>query len=491
MEQVKVDPKWALAIPGNLAIRKQVLPFVEHLGSVHVACCDLKDSASLQAVERYVGKPIVPTLADPDSLERAIQRIFQEVATGNGNTSVPVRTSLGPAVVSAEEETENAVSLSDEIFHAALVRNATDVHIEPGSSETRIRLRVDGALETYREVPQSIHAMLISRLKVLCGMDIAERRAPQDGRYSLPLEGDREIDVRAASIPTKFGERMTMRLLAINDRPFQIGELGLAENDRHHLMHEINRPNGLILVTGPTGCGKSTTLYAAIRELVGNRSLNVMTIEDPVECLINGISQIEVDSNDKISFHKALRSLLRHDPDVLMIGEIRDEITAETAIKAALTGHLVFSTLHANSALGSITRLMDMQVRPYLIGTVLQVAIAQRLVRKLCQRCRKEVRMSGIQAQMLGQPELKDSIMYAPGGCTYCAGSGHVGRLGLFEFVFLDGDLSRLVANQASETSMSNELRQRGVPALLDDAIKKLHQGLTSFEQVATIINPF
>ncbi len=492
MDEVKISPEWALAIPGNLAIRKQVLPFVEQDGMVYVACLESIDSQTLQAVERYVGKSIVPLTAEAKSLERTIQRVFQDVPGRNGNTTTPLRTQLAANTnTPGETEAENAVALSDEIFRAALIRSATDIHIEPNVNGVRIRLRVDGVLETYREVPGSLQTMLISRLKVLCGMDIAERRAPQDGRFTLPLDKNREIDIRAATIPTKHGERMTLRLLTMNDHPFSLNELGMSAEDNAHFRAAIHRPHGLILVTGPTGCGKSTTLYSAIRELISSRSLNVLTIEDPVESLINGVSQIEVDSNDKVSFHKALRSVLRHDPDVLMIGEIRDEETAETAIKAALTGHLVFSTLHANSAVSSISRLVDMKVRPYLVGAVLQASVAQRLVRKLCQRCRIEAPLTEEQARLLGRPALADTAAFRSTGCRYCAGTGFIGRLGLFEFVFFDPELAQQIGDRASELQLAELLRERKMPTLMDDALKKLAAGQTSFDEVITVVNPF
>jgi type II secretory ATPase GspE/PulE/Tfp pilus assembly ATPase PilB-like protein len=490
MDEVKISPEWALAIPGNLAIRKQVLPFVEQDQQVYVACANPQDEQALQAVERYLHRPLVALAAEPKSLERTIQRIFQDIPGRNGNSPVPLRTQLTATGSATESDSENAVALSDEIFRAALIRSATDIHIEPGANGIRVRLRVDGVLENYREIPGSMQSTLISRLKVLCGMDIAERRAPQDGRYTLPLDKNREIDIRAASIPTKHGERMTLRLLAMNDHPFELNELGMSEHDRDRFVQAIHRPHGLILVTGPTGCGKSTTLYAAIREMTRRKMLNVLTIEDPVESLINGISQIEVDANDKVSFHKALRSVLRHDPDVLMIGEIRDEETAETAIKAALTGHLVLSTLHANSAVGSISRLVDMKVRPFLAGAVLQTSVAQRLVRKICPRCRIEAPITDEQARLLGRKNLTGTMAWRAGGCRYCAGTGFVGRVGLFEFVFFDAELAQVVGDRATELQIAELLRERGNPTLLDDAIEKLQQGITTFEEIVSVISP-
>lgn len=489
MDQVKIDPVWALRIPANLATRRQVLPFTFQDEKVLIACKDPNDDQSIQAVRRYVAEQVEAIPTEPASLFRAIQRIFQDTVRWNGNQSEPVRIQFTGAQV--EADSDNIVALGDEIFHAALIRQATDIHIEPSSTDLRVRLRADGLLDDYRQFPISVHVPLVSRLKVMSGMDIAERRAPQDGRFTLSSEHSSEIDIRTATIPTKHGERMTLRLLATQTQDLTLDKLGMVENDLVQLEHMINRPNGLILLTGPTGCGKSTTLYAAIRNLISKRSLNVITIEDPVEYVIDGISQVEVDTNDKVSFHKALRSALRHDPDVLMIGEIRDEETAETAIRAALTGHMVLTTLHANSAVGAITRLADMRIKPFLIGAVSRMFAAQRLVRRLCNRCHRGYPMLESEALLLGRTELVGKTIYEPVGCKYCAGTGFVGRVGLFEFIPFDREIARVVASRPDETHIQQLLNERKMPELLDDSIGKLLRGETSIEEVATVISPY
>lgn len=489
MDQVKIDPTWALRIPANLATRRQVLPFTEDSGTILLACKDPDDDQSIQAVRRYISQPLEVVPTEPGSLFRAIQRIFQDTVRWNGNQSDPVRIQF--TGTQAEPDSDNIVALGDEIFHAALIRQATDIHIEPTSNDVRVRLRVDGILDNYRQLPIAVHNPLLSRLKVMSGMDIAERRAPQDGRFTLSSEHSNEIDIRTATIPTKHGERITLRLLATQTQDLTLDKLGMASGDLQHFERAINRPNGLILLTGPTGCGKSTTLYAAIRNLISNKSLNVITIEDPVEYVIDGISQVEVDTNDKVSFHKALRSVLRHDPDVLMIGEIRDEETAETAIRAALTGHLVFTSIHANSASGAITRLNDMGVKPFLIGAVSRMFAAQRLVRKLCEKCREPYKMNEDEANLLGRDSLAGTTIYKPNGCKYCAGTGFMGRIGLFEFVPFDRELARIVATRPDETEIQKLLAERNFPDLLDDSIDKLVAGGTSLDEIATVISPY
>lgn len=489
MDQVKVDPRWALRIPGNLAVRRKLLPFTRQGEHVLVACTNPDDLQGLQAVERYVDAPVVANIADEASLDRAIHRIFREPVHSSVAGANPSRVKLDNISQDGELPGDEIVALGDEIFNAALIRGATDIHVEPGQQDVGIRFRVDGTLEEYRRIPNNIHVPLISRLKVLAGMDIAERRAPQDGRFTLGREETRLIDVRAATIPTKRGERMTLRLLASNTRELTLEKLGMKAADLRIFETAISRPNGLILLTGPTGCGKSTTLYAAIRRMIANQMLNVITIEDPVEYVIDGVSQVEVDSADKVNFHKALRSALRHDPDVLMIGEIRDELTAEIAIKAALTGHLVFTTLHTNSAASSITRLIDMGVEPFLVSAVSRLFVAQRLVRKICQRCRVETALTERQAAIFKRPQLEGTTIYRSSGCKYCAGTGYVGRTGVFELLPVDEDISLMTTEAASEREILNHMLSKKIDSLFDDGFARLKAGDTSFEEIASVVN--
>ena len=489
MRQVKIEAKWALRIPANLAIRRQLIPFTESDGLVQVACANLDDIQGLQAVERYIGQQIEANLAEPDSLQTVIQRVFRDSlhSTATQNMATPGRIRIGEA--SDSEDGDDVIALGDEIFHAALIREATDIHIEPAEKFLRVRFRAEGQLEEYRQLPMNIHGALLSRLKVISGMDIAEKRAPQDGRFTLNTNQDLPIDVRTATIPTKHGERMTMRLLATRTHELTLERLGLLPAHLQVLHRNLQQPNGLILLTGPTGCGKSTTLYGAIRHLIADRMLNVITIEDPVEYLIDGISQVEVDLADKVSFHKALRSALRHDPDVLMIGEIRDQETAEIATKAALTGHLVFSTLHTNSAISSIYRLLEMGTRPFLLGSVSRMFIAQRLVRRLCERCRVESAFSEEQAMLLSRPELTGTRIFSAGGCKYCAHAGYAGRTGLFELIEFRRGLVDQICKDASESDTLGFLEGQGQPFLVDDAIEKMRMGLTSFEEAIQVVH--
>jgi type II secretory ATPase GspE/PulE/Tfp pilus assembly ATPase PilB-like protein len=322
-------------------------------------------------------------------------------------------------------------------------------------------------------------------------MDIAEKRAPQDGGFTHRIgtgQNARMVDVRAASLPTKYGERMTLRLLMMQTTALTLQTLGMSETDLQKVEKVLDEPHGLILLTGPTGSGKTTTLYAGIHKLVNTAALNIITIEDPIEYDIPGVSQVEVDSAEKVSFNKALRSVLRHDPDVLMIGEIRDMDTLDVAVKSSLTGHLVLSTLHTNSAASAVTRLADMGLQRYLIAATLRLCVAQRLVRKLCTACRKPIELSKAAAASMGRVELAGATVYEPGACLYCAGRGYSGRIGLFETFMFDDDLASRVAAGATQAELVTAAREKGALTLMEDALAKVLAGRASVRDVLQVV---
>jgi len=346
----------------------------------------------------------------------------------------------------------DSVRVVDEILRAGLLSHASDVHLDPFADGVRVRFRIDGILEEVMRIPQSMQSAVTSRLKVLAALDIAERRAPQDGGFSWRMAaggGFSPLDVRMATLPVRHGERITLRLLEAGGKRFGIGELGMNAADLAVVEEVLRRPHGMVLLTGPTGSGKTTTLYAAIQELLKNGSPNIITVEDPVEYEMPGIAQAEVDSSDKVNFKKALKSILRHDPDVVMIGEIRDGDSLDAAVKASLTGHLVLSTLHTNDAKSAVTRLVDMGLEESLVSATVRLVVAQRLVRRLCPSCRE-----------------KDGGSWKSRGCPECAGRGFWGRTGLFELFSPESGLS---------TSMA------------DDAREKVAAGVTTASEVARV----
>lgn len=475
LDQVRIDPAWALRIPVSLAVRRRMLPFAVLKQQVYVACVDPSDSASLEAVTRFTGKQAVAVPVNGDALSRALARVYGD---GQGRSPAPPR---------GAQDGDDATALADELLRAAIMRQASDIHIEPAREDVRVRLRVDGMLEEYRRVPGSAHPALCSRIKVLAGMDIAERRAPQDGAFTYQfgaVERTHAVDIRVASLPTKYGERLTLRLLASQDNWLTLEMLGMREEDLTAFEATLAQPYGLVLLTGPTGGGKTTTLYAAIRRLLAGTPLNIITVEDPVEYEIPGVTQVEVDSADKVTFNKALRALLRHDPDVLVIGEIRDLASLDIAVKASLTGHLVFSTLHTNNAASVVTRLVDMGMPAHLIGATLRLSVAQRLVRRLCQHCRRPTPLSQAHAEALGIPEAAGEMVHEAEGCLYCAGRGYSGRMGLFECLSVGSDLASVISKGGTEVELLESLRRRKFHTLLADGVAKVRAGLTTAQEV-------
>ncbi len=497
-DEVRVDPMIALRIAANLATRRDVLPFICWQGKIHVACTDVRDSPTFTTIQRSFEEPIVPVLAEPTSLRRAITRVYGAVKPENANTPVisrpvsatPTRAAARAAASAPVVTTENfdATQACDEILYSAVMRQASDVHMDPGPEGLRLRFRVDGQLEDVSKYPVAAISSLTNRVKVISGMDISEKRAPQDGGFKHSYGDNRAIDIRSATLPTKWGERITMRLLGLQTGSLTLERLGMTPPQMAIFEAALGNSYGMILLTGPTGSGKSTTLYAAIRRLLALEALNIITVEDPVEYDISGVAQVAVDSADKTSFAGALRSILRHDPDVVMIGEIRDAETAGIAVKASLTGHLVFSSLHTNTAAGSVTRLSDMGVERYLVASTLRLTIAQRLVRRLCHRCRQPLEYTAADALSLNRADIAGRRGFRQAGCLYCGGRGYVGRIALFEFLALDESWSEIISNGAQEMNLISEMKRRQLPLLIDDALDKTAAGLTTLEEVRAVV---
>lgn len=389
------------------------------------------------------------------------------------------------AKVRAPAEPPDIVGLCDEVMEVAYQRSASDLHIDPEEKIILVQIRVDGVLETIRKLPKSLHGPVLGRFKVLSNMDIAERRMAQDGRFVYALgPKKRKVIFRAACLPTTHGERLTLRLLAVETEELTLDRLGMSRQQYETFVKYAGHKQGMILMTGPTGSGKSTTLYAALRHRLANHPGRFITVEDPVEFDIMGVAQIEVDAADKVRFNTVLRNILRSDPDVIMIGEIRDQGSADIAIKAALTGHLVFSSLHTNSAAGVITRLIDMGVEPYQVAATLRLCVAQRLARRLCPHCRQPRKLTAAEARIIGQPGLSDATVYEPGRCLKCNERGFRGRLGLFEMLPVDEALARRIVTGCDESEIMAYMRQHEIPFLQDDAREKLLAGATSFGEL-------
>jgi general secretion pathway protein E len=380
------------------------------------------------------------------------------------------------------EDDAPIIRMINMIFMQALREGASDIHVEPFENRSAVRFRVDGVLKDVYEPPRALHAALASRIKVMAEMDIAEKRLPQDGRIAIKL-GGRAIDVRVSTLPTGHGERVVLRLLAKDAERLSLEHLGMRDDVMARLDRLIHEPHGIILVTGPTGSGKTTTLYAAISRL-DSTELNIMTVEDPIEYDLDGIGQTQVNSRVDMSFARALRAILRQDPDVILVGEIRDLETAQIAVQASLTGHLVLATLHTNDAVSAVTRLADMGVEPFLLGSSLYGVLAQRLVRRLCPACRAAYAPSAKEWAALGCAAPAPATLYQAKGCAACNHTGYRGRTGLYELFLVDDAARRLIHDGAGEHALRDHARRAGMRSLREDGLRWLQAGETSIEEL-------
>lgn len=448
------------------------------------------DPAALVEVRRSVGVPLsVEVMAPP-----AFDRKFSEVYAGAGLASASSADSLNleGGLNSLLEDIPAAADLLDPQDDAPIIRlingliaeavrlGASDIHIEPFEQALIVRLRIDGVLREVLSLSPRIAAMLVSRVKVMAKLDIAEKRLPQDGRISLAL-GGKSLDVRVSTLPARMGERVVMRILDKDQAGLRLADLGMSPTVLNALRNAVREPHGIILVTGPTGSGKTTTLYAALAVLNDN-SRNILTIEDPVEYAVHGIGQTQVNTKVGMTFAAGLRAILRQDPDVVMVGEIRDSETAQIAVQASLTGHLVLSTVHTNDAAGAVVRLRDMGVEPFLLASTLRLIIAQRLVRRLCEHCRAPEPADAAAAALAGIAP--GQVHYRPVGCGHCGHTGYQGRLGIYEAIRVDDRLRRLIGQSASE----QEITAAGLEATLgEEARRYILEGLTTVEEALRI----
>lgn len=379
------------------------------------------------------------------------------------------------------------IKLVNHILFQAVKRDASDIHIEPYEKEVRVRYRIDGVMFVTLTPPKKIQSALVSRLKIMANLNIAEKRKPQDGRIEIKVAG-KEIDIRVSILPVVHGERVVMRLLDKSKTFVKLESMGFSKRDFHALEHAISQPNGIVLVSGPTGSGKTTTLYAILAR-VNSPEVNLITVEDPVEYQIPGINQVQVNEKIGLTFAAALRSILRQDPDIVMIGEARDTETVQIAVQASLTGHLVFSTIHTNNAPATITRLIDMGIEPFLIASSVSAILAQRLVRKLCDACKKVYTPAPESLKTIGisPEEAKKIIFYQAVGCSKCMNSGYSGRLPIFEIMLMTPGIAQLVVQQADALKIKQQALKDGMTLLVQDGIEKIKQGITTIEEVLAV----
>lgn len=396
--------------------------------------------------------------------------------------------------ISKEEEIEEdqdddtpMVKLVNQILTSAVFQRASDIHIDPLDNKILVRYRVDGVLDIVKEFPIKIHNQMISRIKVMSGMDITETRIPQDGRIQTAIQ-QKNIDLRISTLPTVRGEKVVMRILDLSGSMNKISALGFTEKEERLVRKMIDKPNGIVLVSGPTGSGKTTTLYACLEEL-NQPGVNIVTVEDPVEIKMEGVNQVQVYPDVDLTFAKALRSILRQDPNIIMVGEIRDVETAEIAIRASLTGHLVLSTIHTNDAVKTVTRLLDMEIEPFLIASSLSGIISQRLVRCLCPECSYEDDPTPSEVVMFKKYGMDINHVKRAKGCTSCNFKGYAGRVGIFEVLPISKNLQRLIAENANVIELTKQARNEGMMTILESGLQKVKKGITTLEEVLKVAN--
>jgi len=481
----RIAPALLARVPAELAIEHGILPALERGGALVIAIDDPLKRYALDALGFQLGSELKAALSPPSQIRRLLAEHYgaaEAPAVGRtGGTG-------GTGGRGADVDDAPVVRLVARTFQDAVDQRASDIHLEPMAAGVRVRMRVDGVLRVVAEHPAHLAAPLISRLKIMGNMDIAEKRKPQDGRINLELRG-RQIDVRASILPSNHGETMVLRLLDRSANLIGLPELGFQADDHAWFKRLIKRPNGIVLVTGPTGSGKTTTLYAALSEL--NRpDTKIITAEDPVEYHLRGVNQMQVNTRIGLTFARILKAMLRSAPNIILVGEIRDVETAEVAIQAALTGHLVFSTLHTNDAPSALTRLVDMGVQPFLVSAAVQGVVAQRLVRRLCPDCAESYAPDPRELALLGiDPALvPDARLRRPRGCRVCEGSGFKGRVGLFELLEMDGELREIVYAKAGVERLTASAQARGkLRGLLADGARKVLSGDTSLGEVLRV----
>lgn len=489
LDKYYLDLKLKQYVPENMARRYELVPLEKREGTLWVAMSDPTDILALDDIERFSGLNVEPVIASPNQIRKAIDHLYSLKEEDTDELFESLSAVQDQVVEEAKVEVESdrineapIVRLANTIISRAISQRASDVHIEPQPDGARVRYRVDGKLRESIRIPAHSVFPLISRLKIMASLDIAVTRRPQDGRIVIKTKGW-DLDFRVSTLPTIHGEKVVIRLLNREEALLKINELGFTDDNLRKFSEMIKKPYGIILVSGPTGSGKSTTLAAALAEL-NSVDKNITTIEDPVEIQITGVNQVQCNNRAGMTFANALRHILRQDPDIIMIGEIRDSETASIAIRAALTGHLVFSTAHTNDAPSSITRLVDMGIKPYLVASSLQGVVAQRLVRKICSFCKEEVKPTEEDIEFLGR---EVSSLYVGRGCAKCDYTGYRGRLTIQEVMVVNNRLRDLITRNRSGEEIKRAAVQEGMVTLKEDGITKILQGVTTVAEVKGI----
>ena len=499
-----IDINIARLLPESIAQRFCLVAIREVDEKIVIAMADPLNVIAIDTVTLKLKRQIKPAISSPKEIQRAIELIYHGSDVEEQQLRSLVEIEIGDEdtmdndafledIVDSDSNGEEAANKApvirfvDLLMSQAVKSRASDIHIEPQESSTVVRMRIDGVLRGMVPPAKKMQAAVIARIKIIAHMDIAERRLPQDGRFKMKISG-RAIDVRVSTIPTIYGEKVVMRILDASAVKHDLEQLGLEPKYLEELKDMLSQPHGIVIVTGPTGSGKSTSLYSALNYLK-DPTKNITTVEDPVEYRLAGINQIQVKSDIELDFARCLRAILRQDPDIVLIGEIRDKETVEIAIKASLTGHLVLSTFHTNDAPRAISRLLYMGIERYLLASALNLVVAQRLVRRICDHCKEPITLNEetVKRLRLDHEQAKDAVFYHGRGCTACGGTGYLGRLPIFEFLAVDSDIKDGIIAKNSEAQIRATAREKGYGGLLESGAGKVLQGLTTAEEVLRV----
>lgn len=502
LTKVNIPIEMAQAVPKNIAKQYQVVPVRIVQGELYLAMSDPLNFYAIEEVRKAVRKKVVPVVATSTAVEHAIQVLYgnegaakaieemkREAAAGNETTAAADSSFTANKIGEDSANSAPTIRLVNSIIERAVTERASDIHLEPHETELRVRMRIDGMMRDILTVPRDLQSSVISRIKIMSGLDIAERRVPQDGRFNV-VSKNKNIDLRVSTLPTVYGEKIVARLLDKSSGTLSKEAIGLAGTDLEKYDRMIHCRSGVVLLVGPTGSGKSTTMYTMIDEL-NTREVNLVTLEDPVEYNIDGVNQVQINEKTGMTFASGLRAILRQDPDIIAVGEIRDGETAEIAMRAAITGHVVLSTIHTSDAVGTIERLKDIGVEPYLIASALKGVVSQRLVRRICPQCKKPYSPAPEELEDLGLEPEEDLVFYKGSGCPNCFDTGYRGRIAVFEMLPITRKVRTMISEGGSREKIEEELKspESGFVSLRENALRLVREGITTSEEILRVVN--
>ncbi|MFD1708778.1 type II secretion system ATPase GspE [Siminovitchia sediminis] len=482
--QYPINPDLIQLVPQELAKGYQVIPVKREDHKLYVAMADPMDYFAIEELRMATGYQIIPALATKEELHRAINKYYDmEESLDEALSEFKAEEVLDDNEVTDEDSP--IVRLVNQMINQAVAQRASDIHFDPMETELKVRYRIDGILRTERTLPKHMQNALVARIKIMGNLNITESRIPQDGRIKMNV-GLRPIDLRVSTLPSVYGEKVVMRILDLSSVLGSLDHIGFSGPNLQSFIQMIEKPNGIVLITGPTGSGKSSTLYAALNRL-NREEVNIITIEDPVEYQLEGVNQVQVNEDIGLTFANGLRSILRQDPDIIMIGEIRDPETAQIAIRSALTGHLVLSTLHTNSAIAALTRLIDMGIEPFLIASSLTGVVAQRLVRRVCRDCMEMIPPTEREKEIFRKNRMNIEFVHQGRGCPSCTMTGYRGRIAIHEVLPINQKVRELIMNAESAFNIRQYVQDTGMTFLLEDGLQKVADGLTTTEEVLRV----